>query len=135
MAKKKRDSNSGSKRDKKLQSARQRLEEAEQLYAEAQRRGEQAMERVRVRAERWVAVAAARVGRRTAALERAQHRLRPGPPATTSQDGDSDLAIVEIPVEKPAGIIVLAGREALALQALRRVDHDGGVTAQEWRSA
>jgi hypothetical protein len=136
MAKKKRGEASGGKREKRYLKARQQLQQAEQLYAEAQRRGEQAIDKAHARAERWLAVAANVVGRRVAALERAEQRLRPSGPAADGDGADSSVVeVVEIAVEEPSGIIVLAGREALALQALRQIDRDGGVTAQEWRAA
>jgi hypothetical protein len=137
MAKKKRGSDSGgSQGDKKFLKAKKRLEEAEHLYAEARRRGEQAIQKAQARAERWVEVAATRVGRRLAALERAEQRLRSAtPPAAVDDTKPTSVELVEVVAEQPAGIIVLAGREALALEALRRIAKDGGVTAQEWRSA
>jgi Winged helix DNA-binding domain len=139
MAKKKRGDGSGSKPEKKLQRVRQRLDEVQELYVEAQKRGEQAIDKARLRADKWLQEAADRVGKRATALERAEARLRKGMASADADVPDSTIVevveVLEIAAGDPASIVILAGREALALQALRRVQKDAGVTAQEWRSA
>jgi hypothetical protein len=136
MAKKKRGTGSGNKPEKKLQRVRQRLDEAQELYVEAQKRGEQAIDKARLRADKWLQEAADRVGKRATALERAEGRLRKGMASADVDGPDSTIVeVVEIEAGEPAGIVILAGREALALEALRRIQKDAGVTAQEWRSA
>lgn len=133
MAKKKGDSDSGDKTEKRIQKARQRLVEAQELYAEADARARRVIEKAQTRADAWRKEASELVTRRTEALDRALSRSKDGSrPANESEA--TAVETVEAPEIEGTAVLVLAGREALALQALREMPQDGGVTAQEWRA-
>lgn len=148
--------------NRKLEKARLKLEAAEERYAQARTRGKQEIERARLQAAEWLAEAAERVQRRQAAVERAEARLRD---ATEPPEESSDLAPLTVgeillgPVESdamngeggvalPAGLesaevilveangaTALTARDLQALHALRDVQREGGVTAQDWRAS
>jgi hypothetical protein len=134
VAKKKRDSDSGDKAQRRIQKAQQRLDQAREMYAEAEARGRRAMERAQAKAEAWRKEASELVQRRTEALERALSRSGDG---SRPADGGESLVVetVKAPAVDTSAEIILAGREALALQALRGLPQQDGVTAQEWRAA
>lgn len=147
---------------RKLEKAKLKLEAAEERYVQARTRGKQEVERARLQAAEWLAEAAERVQRRAAAVERAEARLRE---ATQPPEDGSEAALVTVgeivlgPLESdemtgedeialPAGLeptetilveangtMALSARELQALHALRDVQRDGGVTAQDWRAA